>query len=223
MTPTSLPTNTTVILGYLAYKKPQLTRTLPQTYAQGPAVVLGEGGAGTSLLSNTTVMSLLSLTDPIDISPCPLASKEGRTVKVLRTFAYKPRPESGRDCLTRAIFAWQQKRDRNECTPGQFSKLPPFLKLTNKAQLSSLEGTRPGNTRQSVDYRSASLAKKRTPLRPYRRHLPGFIGGSQGGRRFLMGEVPLYTHESLVPPDFWGLRDQICTTSGPQVNNLESS
>ena len=30
-----------------------------------------------------------------------------------------------------------------------------------------------------------------TPLGPYRRPMPRVLGGSQGGGRFLMGEVPL--------------------------------
>ena len=38
-----------------------------------------------------------------------LPSEEGTTFKVLRTFTWKPRPESGRDCLTCAIFAVERK------------------------------------------------------------------------------------------------------------------
>ena len=38
-------------------------------------------------------------------------------------------------------------------------------------------------------YRGTSLTRKRTPLGHYRRPMPGVLGGSQGGRRFLMGEV----------------------------------
>ena len=38
----------------------------------------------------------------------PLPSKEGTIYKVLRTSTSKPRPESGRDCLTCAIFARQR-------------------------------------------------------------------------------------------------------------------
>ena len=44
-------------------------------------------------------------------------------------------------------------------------------------------------------YRGTSLIRIRTPLGPYRRPMPRVLGGSQGGGRFLMGEVPL--HESL--------------------------
>ena len=32
---------------------------------------------------------------------------------------------------------------------------------------------------------------KRTPLGPYSRPMPRVVGGSQGGGRFFMGEVPL--------------------------------
>ena len=39
-------------------------------------------------------------------------------------------------------------------------------------------------------YRGTSLKGKRTLLGPYRRLMPGVIGGLQGGGRFLMGEVP---------------------------------
>ena len=35
------------------------------------------------------------------------------------------------------------------------------------------------------------LTKKRKPLGPYRMPMPRVLGGSQGGRRFLIGEVPL--------------------------------
>ena len=35
------------------------------------------------------------------------------------------------------------------------------------------------------------LIRKRTPLGLYRRPMPRVLGGSQGGGRFLMGEIPL--------------------------------
>jgi len=41
-------------------------------------------------------------------------------------------------------------------------------------------------------YRGTSRIRKRTPLGPYRRPMPRVVGGSLGGGRFLMGEVPLY-------------------------------
>ena len=41
-------------------------------------------------------------------------------------------------------------------------------------------------------YRGTSLTRKRTPLGPYSRPMPRVLGGSWGGGRFLMGEVPLY-------------------------------
>ena len=41
-------------------------------------------------------------------------------------------------------------------------------------------------------YRGTSPIRKRTPLGPYRRPMPRILGGSEGGGRFLMGEVPLY-------------------------------
>ena len=41
-------------------------------------------------------------------------------------------------------------------------------------------------------YRGTSLIRKRPPLGPFRRPLPRVLGGSKGGGRFLMGEMPLY-------------------------------
>ena len=40
-------------------------------------------------------------------------------------------------------------------------------------------------------YRGTSLTRKRIPFGPYRRPMPGVLGGSLRGGRFLMGEVPL--------------------------------
>ena len=40
-------------------------------------------------------------------------------------------------------------------------------------------------------YSGTSLMIHRTPLGPHRRPVPRFLGGSQGGGRFLMGGVPL--------------------------------
>ena len=44
----------------------------------------------------------------------------------------------------------------------------------------------------SLMYRGTSLTRKRTPLGPYSRTMPRVLGGSWGGGRFLMNEVPLY-------------------------------
>ena len=41
-------------------------------------------------------------------------------------------------------------------------------------------------------YRGTSPTRKRTPLGPYRRPMPRVLGGSYGGGRFLMSEVPLW-------------------------------
>ena len=43
----------------------------------------------------------------------------------------------------------------------------------------------------NVAYRGTSLIRKRTPLGPYSRPTPRVLGGSLGGGRFIMGEVPL--------------------------------
>ena len=40
-------------------------------------------------------------------------------------------------------------------------------------------------------YRATSRTRKRTPLGPYRRPMPRVLGGSVGGGRFFMSEVPL--------------------------------
>ena len=42
-------------------------------------------------------------------------------------------------------------------------------------------------------YRGTSLTRKRTPLGPCRGPMPRVLGGSKGGCRFLMGEVPLHS------------------------------
>ena len=47
-------------------------------------------------------------------------------------------------------------------------------------------------------HRGASLIRKRTPLGPYHRPVPKVLGGSQGGGRFLTGEVPLYGGGNLT-------------------------
>ena len=41
-------------------------------------------------------------------------------------------------------------------------------------------------------YGGTSLKRRRTPLGPYRRPMTRVLGGSSGGGRFLMGEVPLF-------------------------------
>ena len=43
----------------------------------------------------------------------------------------------------------------------------------------------------NIEYRGTSPTRKRTLLGPYRRPILRFLRGSQGGGRFLMGEVPL--------------------------------
>jgi len=57
---------------------------------------------------------------------------------------------------------------------------------------------------QEERYRGTSQMRKCTPLGPYRRPMPRVPGGSQGGGRFLMGEVPhvqgCLAHEELQPP-----------------------
>ena len=48
-----------------------------------------------------------------------------------------------------------------------------------------------------VSYRVTSLIRDRHPVGPYSRAMPRVLGGSQGGGRFLMGEIPLY-HRSAT-------------------------
>ena len=40
--------------------------------------------------------------------------------------------------------------------------------------------------------RGTSSIRNRLPVGPYRRTMPRVVGGSWGGGRFLMGEVPMY-------------------------------
>ena len=53
------------------------------------------------------------------------------------------------------------------------------------------------DTARHSKYRGTSLIRKRTPLGPYRRPVPWVLGGSWGGERFLMGEVPQYALKFL--------------------------
>ena len=55
-------------------------------------------------------------------------------------------------------------------------------------------------------HRGTSLIRTRNPLGPYRRPMPRALGGSQGGGRFLMGEVPLYT----LQPSPFTLHPSLC-------------
>ena len=56
--------------------------------------------------------------------------------------------------------------------------------LQNKIQCPPMLGARRA-------YWGTSLTRKRTPPGPYRRPIPSVQGGSCGGGRFLMGQVPL--------------------------------
>ena len=51
-----------------------------------------------------------------------------------------------------------------------------------------------GGLNHTVGYRGTLVTGKRTPLGPYRRPMSRVLGGSRGGGRFLMGEVPLYSN-----------------------------
>ena len=60
-----------------------------------------------------------------------------------------------------------------------------------------MHGTRKS---QGQTYRGTLLTRKHPPLGPYHRPMPRVVGGSQGGGRFLMGEMPLYVAGGLPPP-----------------------
>jgi hypothetical protein len=55
-------------------------------------------------------------------------------------------------------------------------------------------------------YRGTSLIRKRTPLGTCRRPMPRFLEASQGGGRFLMGEVPLQSGTPATIPSTRGGR-----------------
>ena len=55
-------------------------------------------------------------------------------------------------------------------------------------------------TSEAPLYRGTSLTKQRTPLGPYRRLMPRVLRGSEGGGRFLMGEVPLNAGDDIEDP-----------------------
>ena len=52
---------------------------------------------------------------------------------------------------------------------------------------------------------STSDIRKRTPLGPFRRPRPRVLGGSYGGRRFHMGEVPMKSR--LIQIEWFPERD----------------
>ena len=55
-------------------------------------------------------------------------------------------------------------------------------------------------------YRGTSLRRKRLPLGPHSTPMPRVLVRSQGGERFLMGEVPLYPPglRQVADPPLWG-------------------
>ena len=68
---------------------------------------------------------------PVAQRLCPPPEREGggicgTTSSVVRTFAFKPRPGSGRDCLICAIFA---RRRQRTCAPGRLFWLKLRLML----------------------------------------------------------------------------------------------
>jgi hypothetical protein len=69
-------------------------------------------------------------------------------------------------------------------TPFLDSRWPASKTLPAPSRVASLKGI-------AWVYRGTSPIRKRTPLGPYRRPMPRVVGGSWGGGRCLMGEVPL--------------------------------
>ena len=57
----------------------------------------------------------------------------------------------------------------------------------------------PVSSPSDLPYRVASPIRKRSPIGPYRRPRPRILAGSQGGRCFTLGDVPLYV--PTVLPD----------------------
>jgi hypothetical protein len=96
------------------------------------------------------------------------------------------------------------------------------------------EGSKPHTYSIQVEnYSVTSLMRKRLPPGPYSRHMPRALWWSQGGGRFLMSEVPLYTtqdqaesnRKSQSPGSRWDLtpkvaeRYQSCSNgSTPRTN-----
>ena len=67
-------------------------------------------------------------------------------------------------------------------------------------------------------HRGTSLIRKRTPLGPYRRPTPGVLGGSKGGGRFFMGEVPLEKN-SLNGAEMNSLRLSLSRSLAPSLSS----
>ena len=68
----------------------------------------------------------------------------------------------------------------------------------NAARMSRCVRNRSRSERDFI-YRGTSLIRNSAPLRLYRRPMSRVPEESSGGRHFLMGEVPLYTHRSRAP------------------------
>ena len=71
-----------------------------------------------------------------------------------------------------------------------------------------------------LSYRGTSLARKCTPLGPYRRPMPRVLGGAQGGGRYLMNEVPLYGKISWLAADCDRARNRPAIRTAGQRESL---
>ena len=80
---------------------------------------------------------------------------------------------------------------RNTSSHRLYTPMP-----THQTPPSSQGASQQTRLQTGMYYRGTSLIRNRTPLGPHGRHTPTVLWGSQGGRRFLMGEVPLQTLNS---------------------------
>ena len=70
----------------------------------------------------------------------------------------------------------------------------------------------------SYMYSGTSLTRNSTTLGPYSRPMPRFLGGSEGGGRFLMGKVPLYTISGGGHGDPGCANDRVCDLLNPEIH-----
>ena len=113
-------------------------------------------------------------------------------LSVSLSLGIQPRVGSGDTNPCRMTGVTLHSRIRSPYTglyPQTFLPPPPALSQCNSR--TKIPPPLPPLAHRTVDYRGTSFTGKRTSLGPYRRPMPRVLGGSWGGGRFLMGEVPL--------------------------------
>ena len=147
---------------------------------------------------------LIAQEEKISMDP----SRPHRHGKGSRTFIWKPRPESDRDCFICVTFARQQdgtgevpRREKmlySETDPGSYITEYILVDEDSFAQEEkiSMDPSRPHlhgkrNSLLPLRCRGTSLIRNRHPVGSCSRTVPRLLWLSYGGGRFFMSEVPL--------------------------------